>query len=99
MSNPSNVAKTALKGAIALAHDVKTHPQAKEQFEELHALLEPENAEMADLLKHLWQEYITLQRSAAFWQKLSNAEKELSDRVAENNIQLQQNYLRLMQEQ
>ncbi|HEY9763855.1 MAG TPA: hypothetical protein V6D07_15090 [Trichocoleus sp.] len=99
MSNPPNASKTALKGAIALAQDVKTHRQAKEQFEELYPVLEAENAEMAEMLRHLWQEYITLQRSAAFWQRLSNAEKDLSDKITEDNIQLQQNYLRLVQEQ
>lgn len=99
MSNSSSIFQTALKGAIALSHDVKTHPQAREQFEELYAQLAAENPGMADLLKQLWDEYITLQRSAAFWQSMSDAEKELSQKMTESNLQLQQNYLRLVQEQ
>lgn len=99
MSNASSAFKTVLKGAIALAQDVKTHPQAQEQFEELYAQLAEENQAMADLLQQLWKEYITLQRSATFWQSMSDAEKELSQKMTESNLQLQQNYLRLVQEQ
>ncbi|MBE9079679.1 hypothetical protein IQ241_20685 [Romeria aff. gracilis LEGE 07310] len=95
----SSPREIALKGAIALAQDPKTHPQANEQFEQLCASLESENAEIAGLLKQLWQEYVSLQRSASFWEGMSDAEKELSEKMAEKNIQLKQNYLRLMQEQ
>jgi hypothetical protein len=99
MTTPANPFKTVLKGAIALAQDVKTHPQANEQFEELHAQLVDDNPLMADLLKQLWEEYITQQRSIFFWQNLSDAEKDLAQKVTENSLQIQQNYLRLMQEQ
>lgn len=95
----SNPRAIALKGAVALAQDPKTHPQAKEQFEQLCASLESEHAEVTELLQQLWQEYVSLQRSAAFWEGMSDAEKGLSEKMAEKNIQLKQNYLRLMQEQ
>ena len=84
---------------MALARDVTQHDQAKAQFAELYTQLEQENAQMAALVKQIWDEYITLQRSASFWKGMSNAEKELSDKITETNIQLQQNYNRLMQEQ
>jgi uncharacterized membrane-anchored protein YhcB (DUF1043 family) len=99
MSDLFEAQQTTLKGAIALAHDIKTHPQAKEQFEALRAQLANENADMAELLQQLWQEYIALQRSATFWQSMSEAEKGLAEKVTESNIQLKQNYLRLVQEQ
>lgn len=99
MADPSNLYSTALKGAMALARDVTQHDQAKAQFAELYTQLEQENAQMAALVKQIWDEYITLQRSASFWKGMSNAEKELSDKITETNIQLQQNYNRLMQEQ
>ena len=99
MEHSSNPYRLALKEAMALAHEVKTHPQAKAQFAELYPQLEAENPQMAELVKQLWDEYITLQRSAAFWKGMSDAEKELSDKITEANIQLQHNYNRLIQEQ
>lgn len=99
MADQSNLYKLALRGAIELAHDVKTHDQAKAQFEELYPQLEAENPQLAALVRQLWEEYVSLQRSAAFWKGMSDAEKQLSDRMTETNIQLQQNYNRLMQEQ
>lgn len=99
MTEQANPYSIALKGAIALAHDVKTHDQAKAQFAELYPQLEQESPLVASLVKQIWDEYISLQRSATFWKGMSDAEKELSDKITESNIQLQQNYNRLMQEQ
>ncbi|NEP16361.1 MAG: hypothetical protein F6J97_05575 [Leptolyngbya sp. SIO4C1] len=98
-NSTSNAYKIALKSAIALTQDLKTHPDANEHFEELYQELANENEQMADLLKLLWDDYIAAQRSAAFWQGMSDAEKGLADQVTQSNLQLQRNYMRLMQEQ
>ncbi|MEL6468126.1 MAG: hypothetical protein AAFQ74_00225 [Cyanobacteria bacterium J06623_4] len=89
----------ALSGAIALAKEGKQYNQATAQFEALLAQVQADSPATAPLLEQLWEEFISAQRSAAFWQTLSDAEKELSDKMSESNIQLKQNYMRLVQEQ
>ncbi|MGB3788177.1 MAG: hypothetical protein WA949_09210 [Phormidesmis sp.] len=91
--------EVTLDGAIALAKDGSNYPQATTQFEALLAQIEPAHPEIAPLLKTLWQEYISTQRSASFWESMSDAEKGLSEKMSESNIQLKQNYMRLIQEQ
>ncbi|MEM8502385.1 MAG: hypothetical protein AAF716_04455 [Cyanobacteria bacterium P01_D01_bin.1] len=91
--------EVTLEGAIALAKDNNNYPQATAQFEALLTQVESEHSDIAPLLKTLWKEYISAQRSATFWQSLSDAEKDLSEKMSESNIQLKQNYMRLIQEQ
>ncbi len=91
--------EVTLDGAIALAKDGSNYPQATTQFEALLSQIEPAHPEIAPLLKTLWQEYISTQRSASFWESMSDAEKGLSEKMSESNIQLKQNYMRLIQEQ
>lgn len=91
--------EVTLEGAIALAKDNNNYPQATTQFEALLTQVESEHSDIAPLLKTLWKEYISAQRSATFWQSLSDAEKDLSEKMSESNIQLKQNYMRLIQEQ
>ncbi|MEO0456797.1 MAG: hypothetical protein AAF152_09465 [Cyanobacteria bacterium P01_A01_bin.114] len=97
--SPSNAYKIALEGAIALAQDLKTHPEAKAQFDALYQDLAADTPQAADLLKQLWEELIAARRASAFWHEMSDAEKHLADRMGESNIQLQRNYMRLVQEQ
>ncbi len=89
----------SLAGAIALAKDGKNLPSATEQFEAILEQVQAESATGATLLRQLWQEYVSIQRSATFWENMSDAEKELSEKMAESNVQLQRNYMRLVQEQ
>ncbi len=91
--------EVTLDGAIALAKSSGNYPQATVQFEALLAQIESAHPEIAPLLKTLWQEYISTQRSASFWESMSDAEKGLSEKMSESNIQLKQNYMRLIQEQ
>lgn len=98
-SSCSDALSLALKGAIALTGDVKTHPDANQAFEELIAQLPAEHETEIQLLQQLWTAYISTRRSARFWEEMSDVEKAMSDRMAQANIQLQQNYLRLVQEQ
>ena len=90
--------ESSLAGAIALAKDNNTQA-ADEQFKAIFKQVQSENPTTAKLLSQLWQEYVSVQRSALFWESMSDAEKELSDKMTENNVQLQRNYMRLIQEQ
>ncbi|WP_154655044.1 hypothetical protein [Prochlorothrix hollandica] len=47
----------------------------------------------------MWQELMRARRSAILLQKSCDRERGLTDRMAESHVQLQQNYLRLIQEQ
>jgi len=89
----------ALEGAIALAKEGNTMPQATEQFNALLQQVERDSPTVTPLLQKLWDEYLSAQRSATFWQSLSDAEKELSDKMSATTVQLKQNYMRLVQEQ
>lgn len=88
-----------LRAAIALTRDVANHPQAHNTFDDLKASLGNADPETVEMLALLWRELISTQRSVAFWQEISQVEKNLSERITENHIQLKQNYMRLIQEQ
>jgi len=98
-SRPWEADRLQLQECIKLAQSLKTHERAKEQFRQWRDRLAQDNPQVADLLTLLWEESIRANRSALFWEELSNVEKELSDRMTQETIQLQQNYLRLVQEQ
>ncbi|MGB3295564.1 MAG: hypothetical protein WBB01_21480 [Phormidesmis sp.] len=91
--------EVTLSGAIALAKNGKNYNQANAQFEALLPQLKKESPEATTLLKQLWKEYLSVQRSAMFYESLSDAEAGLSEKMAKSNIQLKQNYMRLVQEQ
>lgn len=91
--------EVTLAGAIALSQDATNHAQANEQFEAVLAQIQNESPTAALLLKQIWTEYLAAQRSAKFYEGLSGAEAGLSEKMVKSNIQLKQNYLRLIQEQ
>ena len=97
--NSKSLLEVTLDGAIALAKEGRNYPQATTQFEALLAQIEPAHPDVAPLLKTLWREYLSTQRSAAFWESMSDAEQNLSEKMSASNIQLKQNYMRLIQEQ
>lgn len=99
LENQKSLIEVSLSGAIALAKDGKNLPAATEQFQAILGQVQAESPTGATLLRQLWQEYISIQRSATFWENMSDAEKGLSDKMAESNVQLQRNYMRLVQEQ
>ena len=91
--------EVTLAGAIALAKDGKNYDAATEQFSAIASQVENDSPDAAILLKQLWEEYVSVQRSATFYESLSDAEAGLSEKMAQSNIQLKQNYMRLIQEQ
>ncbi|MEL6137620.1 MAG: hypothetical protein AAFQ61_13085 [Cyanobacteria bacterium J06626_23] len=88
-----------LKAALEKATETATFDAARQQLEALQARLDAQNHPLAPVVQLLWHECLAARRSALFWQELSNAEKSLADGMAEKNIQLKQNYMRLVQEQ
>jgi hypothetical protein len=87
-----------LQGCLELALNLKTHAEAERRFLELQTELQTEPATV-EVLQRLWKEVLAARRSAAFWEQMSNVEKSMSDGLATDHLRLQQNYLRLIQEQ
>lgn len=86
-----------LRNCLELATDINQHQAAIAQFAQLRAAIVQDEAAKA-LIDTLWAEILAARRSSAFWEQMSDAEKDVSDRLVQNHVQLQQNYLRLMQE-
>jgi gamma-glutamylcysteine synthetase len=87
-----------LQECFALAVNPTQRDTAKAAFAQLSAEVTTDPA-AAELLEALWTEVLSARRSEAFWQQMSDAEKGLSDRVSADHINLQQNHMRLIQEQ
>ena len=88
-----------LKLSISLTEKPDTHEQAKQAFAQVRDRVEKECPDALQIVDTLWQELVSSQRSALFWQELSDMEKHLGEKMAEKQMQLRQNYNRLMQEQ
>jgi len=88
-----------LQALLRLAETVGNHPDAHHQFQAWVADLRVNEPEVAALMEQLWQAYVASQRSAHFWQQRTQMEQRLSNRLSQHHAQLQQNYLRLVQEQ
>jgi len=87
-----------LKDCFSLARNPTQQETARQNMAQLLSDLAVD-AVAAEVIDALWQELLTARRSTAFWEQISDAEKEMGDRLTQDNIRLQQNYLRLMQEQ
>ena len=88
-----------LKSCLSLARDLPNHEAATATFETLKEAIAAQQPQLEEALQLLWDELLAARRSATFWQEICDVEKELSERIAANHVQLRQNYLRLMQEQ
>ncbi len=89
----------SLQDCISLATDLSRHEEATQAFAALKNHLDVENSPVAELVDMLWGELLSAQRSATVWEQICNVERELANQLTANNLQLQQNYLRLIQEQ
>lgn len=86
-----------LQQCLELARDIHQHQTAIAQYTELrNTIVEDETAKA--LIDGIWAEVLAARRASAFWEQMSDVEKDVSERLAQNHVQLQQNYLRLMQE-
>lgn len=80
-----------------MAQDPKQKADADRRFLDLEESLSADPA-TNQVLHTLWKELVTARRSGAFWQQISDVERTMTERLADSHIQLQQNYLRLVQE-
>lgn len=87
-----------LKDCLSLAQNPTQQEAARQTMTQLLSDVSP-NTIALEIIDALWNELLTARRSTAFWEQISDAEKEIGDRLTQDNIRLQQNYLRLMQEQ
>ncbi len=81
-----------------MAQDLALHPDAERRFLDLEETL-ADDPPTVEVLETLWREVLAARRSALYWQQVSDVERSLTEKLADNHFQLQQNYLRLMQEQ
>jgi hypothetical protein len=95
----SSDAIAQLQNCLALATDITTHAEAIEAFSQLQARLTEENPLAAELVALAWKDVIAARRSAGFWERISDVERHMSDNMTADHINLQQNHLRLVQEQ
>lgn len=89
----------SLENCLVLTRDVGDHDQATEQFQQLRTNCGQDASQAQAMIDMLWWELLRARRSAQFWQKTCDVERELTERMAASHFQLQQNYLRLVQEQ
>ncbi|EKQ70897.1 formylmethanofuran dehydrogenase, subunit B [Leptolyngbyaceae cyanobacterium JSC-12] len=87
-----------LQECLEMAQDLALHPDAERRFLDLEETL-PDDPPTVEVLETLWREVLAARRSALYWQQVSDVERSLTEKLADNHFQLQQNYLRLMQEQ
>lgn len=90
---------THLQDCLALAGDITRHPEANQAFLNLQEQLAAEQPIAAELLGLLWKDLLSARRSASFWEQISDIERQMTEQMAATHVQLQQNYLRLVQEQ
>jgi hypothetical protein len=89
----------SLQDCLELADDITQHSEANRAFQELQGNLAVENPLAAELLGLIWKEMLAARRSALFWERSCDIEREMTEQMATSHLQLKQNYLRLMQEQ
>ncbi|HEY9697472.1 MAG TPA: hypothetical protein V6D10_09420 [Trichocoleus sp.] len=87
------------QACLSLAADLSRHAEAKQAFSKLHNELATDHPFAAQMLELAWNEVLAAKRSAGFWERISNAERQMTEQMAASHVQLQQNYLRLIQEQ
>ncbi len=85
--------------ALALANFEEDPQQVTQQFEAIQGSIDAESSLGVQINQLLWEELLRTRRSLSFWRSLGEAEGELSKALSNQHIRLQQNYLRLMQEQ
>lgn len=88
-----------VQACLSLANNPAHHSEATQAFTTLKQQLADEHPLASEALGLLWGEMLSARRSASFWEQISNVERQMSEQLAASYTQLQQNHLRLMQEQ
>lgn len=87
-----------LQECLSLANDRSRYPEADQAFTKLKETLATDPV-VSEILAMLWDEVLSARRSATLWEQLSDIERQFTEQMTANHVQLQQNYLRLLQEQ
>ncbi|MBF2028240.1 MAG: hypothetical protein IGS48_15985 [Oscillatoriales cyanobacterium C42_A2020_001] len=87
-----------LQECLSMTHELGLHADADRRFLDLEESLS-DHAATTEIMEALWKELLAARRAALYWQQISDVERSMSEKLADNHFQLQQNYLRLMQEQ
>lgn len=88
-----------IQECLVLVQDLSRHEEANRAFIELKNSVAVDDPVTAEMLLMLWNEVLSARRSAEFWEQISNIERQFTEQMAASHTQLQQNYLRLLQEQ
>ncbi|PSB16727.1 hypothetical protein C7B76_11115 [filamentous cyanobacterium CCP2] len=88
-----------LQECLAMARERSHHCEASQAFNQLHSNLATSHPIAAEVLRLMWNELLSTHRSADFLEQLSNIERQFNEQMTESHVQLQQNYLRLLEEQ
>lgn len=88
-----------IQECLSLANDFSRHAEANQAFIDLKDSLAVDHPIAAEMLSLLWHEMLSARRSASFWEQISDIERQLTEQMTASHVQLQQNYLRLVQEQ
>lgn len=88
-----------LQTCLLLAEDFEQRAAAEVAFEQLRDRASANRDDASTLINLLWKELLAARHSASFWHKVADVEKEISERLAASHAQLQQNHIRLVEEQ
>jgi hypothetical protein len=88
-----------LQECMALVTDRSCYAEANDAFTQLKDRLATDHPLAAEMLELLWSEMLSARRSASLWEQLSEIERQFTEHMTASHVQLQQNYLRLVQEQ
>ncbi|NET08708.1 MAG: hypothetical protein F6K09_09450 [Merismopedia sp. SIO2A8] len=88
-----------LQDCLRLVKDIHSHEQADQMYQALRDRLVVEQPDAVELMDMMWKTLVASYQSAALWEKLCQSEQQLTDRMVESHVQLQQSYYRLVQEQ
>lgn len=88
-----------LQECLLLINELSSYAEANQAFIQLNDQLAVDHPIAAEMLQLLWKEMLSARRSASFWEQLSDIERQFTEQVTASHVQLQQNYLRLVEEQ
>lgn len=88
-----------LQECLSLINELSCYIEADQAFTQLNDQIATDHPVAAEMLQLLWAEMLAARRSASFWEQLSDIERRFTEQMTASHTQLQQNYLRLIEEQ
>lgn len=88
-----------LQECLLLVNELSSYAEANRAFIQLNEQFAVDQPVAAEMLRLLWAEMLSARRSASFWEQISDIERQFTEEMTASHVQLQQNYLRLVEEQ